>query len=168
MVCILSGVILAEGTRTIERGGTGEVVVGVVIFCVGFLFRFAVWKEGNAERLTRERFAMLAWGCICWMLAGLIPQILCSPWIWRPGKLTTAQYVIAFSTGAGAFLVAHFLGWAIRNPKTTMKVVGWGAVVVTGAALASWGISAIFEALTVKALLAIIVVLLLLQGGRRS
>lgn len=166
LLCIFAGVALAEGVNLAGSRGTGAIFGGVVLLICGFLLRFAVWKEGNPERVTPEKMGPLAWGCLCWMFAGLTPQILRSPWISRPGKLTTGEYAAEYLAGAAAFLVAHMLGWAILNPKTAIKVVGWGVLAVVGLGIALVGIGAIFEALTVKLLLAIIVVLLLFRGQR--
>ncbi|QDE87802.1 hypothetical protein BHS06_01945 [Myxococcus xanthus] len=162
--CTGSGVALADALRAESAERVPLLLIGGGALCVGVVFRLLVSHKERITWPTLGRFARVMWGCICWMLAMLVPHVLHQPWISRPGAYTWGEAAIAWGTGAATFVLAHLLGWAVRNLDVSLGPAVW----LAGAGLVGWGLWELYAVLTVKMLLFVIAGLLLVHLLRRD
>lgn len=129
---------------------------------LGALTLFWVHDCHESGETLLQGLARRTWTWVSWAAAITAPAL-----IWTdnhaPGALPTWKYVRNVAGGAAVLCVMLVLGYSARHPGTALKVAA--GLVVAG--VAAWLGVSLFESMTVKGLLAIIVVLLLLQMGER-
>jgi hypothetical protein len=82
------------------------------------------------------------------------------------GSLTLAQYAVETAAGLATYGGLHGIAFAIRNPGAAVKGAGWVLALLIGGVLAAYGAQVIYESMTIKGLLFVIVILLVVQTFR--